>query len=66
MLLHMAVQVYGLPFALQVTYQNISWGTAWVNLRYQDLVYHNNEKNNWSTDEDKVKKHKKEEKKKKL
>ena len=43
-LLHMAVQVYGLPFSLQVTYQNISWGTAGVNFEVPTLIYYNNDK----------------------
>lgn len=60
-LLHMAVQLYGLPFLLRVTTSDISWGTTWDTLRYQHFVYNkrnNNEiKSNWSTG-DKVKKKK--------
>ena len=57
-LLHMAVQLYGLPpFSPQVTYQNISWGTASVNFEeptFSLLEIMTN--NNWSTGDGKKKK----------
>ena len=54
----MAVQLYGLPpFSPQVTYQNISWGTASVNFEvptFSLLEIMTN--NNWSTGDEKKKK----------
>lgn len=74
-LLHMAVQLYGLPlFSPQVTYQNISWGTAWVNFEVPTFsLLEIMTKNNWSTGDGKQRKewlqieqtHKEKEKKKK-
>lgn len=70
----MAVQLYGLPlFSPQVTYQNISWGTAWVNFEVPTFsLLEILTKNNWSTGDGKQRKewlqieqtHKEKEKKK--